>query len=50
MKKFLSLMIISAGFLFTSEDGAQIKIGYIKMDDMVSLLPETAKLVSIIER
>ena len=50
MKKFLSLMIISAGFLFTSEAGAQIKIGYIKMDDMVSLMPETAKLDSILEK
>lgn len=44
-------MIVSAGILFTTEAGAQaIKIGYIKMDDMVSLMPETAKLDSLLER
>lgn len=44
-------MIVSAGILFTTETGAQaIKIGYIKMDDMVSLMPETAKLDSLLER
>lgn len=50
MKKFLSLMIVSAGFLFATEASAQIKIGYIKMDDMVSLMPETARLDSLLER
>lgn len=44
-------MIVSAGILFATEAGAQaIKIGYIKMDDMVSLMPETAKLDSLLER
>jgi outer membrane protein len=50
MKKFLSLMIVSAGMLFAAEAGGQIKIGYIKMDDMVGLMPETARLDSLLER
>src|SRR5688500_3199731 len=50
MKKFLSLMIVSAGILFAAEASAQIKIGYIKMDDMVGIMPETARIDSLLER
>ena len=50
MKKFLSVIVLSAVLLFAGNAGAQIKIGYIKIDDMVSLMPETAKIDSLLER
>jgi outer membrane protein len=50
MKKILSLFVLSAGLLFATNAGAQMKIGYIKIDDMVSLMPETAKIDSLLER
>lgn len=50
MKKLLSVIVLSAGLLFAADAGAQIKIGYIKIDDMVSLMPETAKIDSLLER
>lgn len=50
MKKILSLIVLSAGLLFAADAGAQMKIGYIKIDDMVSLMPETAKIDSLLDR
>ena len=50
MKKLLTVILLTTGLLFASNAGAQMKIGYIRIDDMVSLMPETAKLDSILER
>jgi outer membrane protein len=50
MKKFLTVIVLTSGLLFAKNAGAQMKIGYIKIDDMVALMPETAKLDSIMER
>jgi len=50
MKKLLSVIVLGAVLLFSNNAGAQIKIGYIKIDDMVSLMPETAKIDSLLER
>jgi len=50
MKKFLTVVVFASGLLFTGSAGAQIKIGYIRIDDMVSLMPETAKIDSMLQR
>jgi outer membrane protein len=50
MKKFLSLIVVSTCLLIASEAGAQMKIGYIKIDDMVGLMPETARIDSLLEK
>lgn len=50
MKKFISVFVLSAGLLLAGDVSAQIKIGYIRIDDMVSIMPETAKIDSILER
>jgi outer membrane protein len=50
MKKILTVIVIAAGLLFTGKADAQVKIGYIQIDAMVSLMPETAKLDSVLER
>ncbi len=50
MKKFLSLIVLSAGLLFTATTSAQMKAGYISVDNMVGIMPETAKIDSMLER
>ena len=50
MKKFLSLIVLTAGLFFANESSAQIKIGYIRIDDMVGLMPETARIDSLLEK
>lgn len=50
MKKILSVFIIAAGLLMSAEAGAQTKIGYIRVDDVVGLMPETAKIDSVLEK
>ncbi len=50
MKKFISVFVLSAGLLLAGNVNAQIKIGYIRIDDMVGIMPETAKIDSILER
>lgn len=50
MKKILSVFIIAAGLLMSTEAGAQTKIGYIRVDDVVGLMPETAKIDSVLEK
>jgi outer membrane protein len=50
MKKFLTVVAVATGLLLAGNAGAQIKIGYIKIDDMVQLMPETAKIDSLLER
>ncbi len=50
MKKILSVIVLGAGLLFASNAGAQMKVGYIRIDDMVGLMPETQKIDSLLER
>lgn len=52
MKKFLTAFVLSAALLLagSSNVNAQIKIGYIRIDDMVAIMPETAKIDSLLER
>ena len=49
MKKILTVLVLTTGLLFAENAGAQIKIGYIRIDDMVGLMPETSKIDSLIE-
>ena len=49
MKK-LKLFSVALGLLIAASAGAQMKIGYISIDNMVALMPETAKIDSLIER
>lgn len=50
MKKFLSVIVLSAGLLFAGNVNAQMKAGYISVDNMVGIMPETAKIDSLLER
>lgn len=50
MKKFLSVIVLNAGLLFAVNVSAQMKVGYISVDNMVGIMPETAKLDSLLER
>ncbi|HQW43211.1 MAG: OmpH family outer membrane protein [Chitinophagaceae bacterium] len=50
MKKFFSVIVVGAGLLFAGTADAQMKAGYISVDNMVGLMPETAKLDSLLER
>jgi outer membrane protein len=43
MKKFLTAVVLATGILFANNVNAQTKIGYIKIDDIVGLMPELAK-------
>ena len=49
MKRFFIACTVAA-LLFTASANAQSKIGYISVDYVISLMPETAKLDSIINR
>jgi len=48
MKKFFTATIVMAVLLITSTAQAQVKIGYISVDNMVSLMPEAMSLDSIL--
>ena len=50
MKKFLSVIVLVSGLLLAENASAQMKIGYIRIDDVVGLMPETGKLDSLLER
>ncbi|HEV7782719.1 MAG TPA: OmpH family outer membrane protein [Chitinophagaceae bacterium] len=50
MKKFLSVIIVVAGLLLAGNASAQMKAGYISVDNMVGLMPETAKIDTLLER
>jgi len=49
MKRIFTVCTVAA-LLFTASANAQTKIGYISVDYVVSLVPETAKLDSILSR
>jgi outer membrane protein len=50
MKRLITVLVLSAGLLVAGNAGAQMKIGYIRIDEMVQLMPETAKLDSLLSR
>lgn len=50
MKKIFSVVVLAAGLIIANNAGAQTKIGYISIDNMVRLMPETAKIDSILEK
>ena len=50
MKKFLTAVVLATGLLIANNSSAQMKIGYIRIDDMVSIMPETGKIDSLLER
>lgn len=50
MKKIFTVVILAAGLLVAASANAQSKLGYISLETMVRIMPETAKLDSILER
>jgi outer membrane protein len=51
MKKFLTAFALAITLLLvTGSSNAQSKFGYISVDNMVALMPETAKLDSLMDR
>lgn len=50
MKKFFSMIVLAAGLMFAGNAGAQTKIGYISIDAMVRVMPETSKIDSLLEK
>jgi len=50
MKKFLTAVVVAASLLMGGQANAQMKIGYIKIDDMVAIMPETQRIDSLLER
>ena len=50
MKKIFTVLVLAAGLLFATSANAQSKFGYISVENVVQLMPETAKIDSILER
>ena len=50
MKKILSVFVVCTSLLFSGNLSAQMKAGYISVDNMVGLMPETAKIDTLLER
>ncbi|HSU29491.1 MAG TPA: OmpH family outer membrane protein [Chitinophagaceae bacterium] len=50
MKKLFTVMVVIAGLLCASSAGAQTKIGYISVDNMVGLMPDVNKIDSLLNR
>lgn len=50
MKKILTVVVVAAGLMLANNASAQTKIGYIRIDDVVALMPETGKIDSLLER
>ncbi|OQY92734.1 MAG: hypothetical protein B6D37_13380 [Sphingobacteriales bacterium UTBCD1] len=48
MKK-LKVVVAALGLFIAGTAGAQVKIGYISVDNMVGLMPETAKVDSMVQ-
>jgi len=49
MKKIISVLVIACGLLAATTAKAQ-KIAYIRIDDMVSLMPEAAKIDTLLSK
>jgi outer membrane protein len=50
MKKFVVILAVTGLFAFANAAQAQIKIGYINVENVLSLMPEVGKLDSILSR
>src|SRR5436190_22507871 len=50
MKKIISLVVIACGLLSATSVNAQAKIGYIRIDDVVGLMPEAAKIDTLLQK
>lgn len=50
MKKFVVILAITGLFAFANNAQAQIKIGYINVENVLSLMPEVGKLDSLLSR
>ncbi len=50
MKKFLTVVTLGISLFFAGDARAQMKIGYIRIDDMVSLMPEASKMDSLLQK
>jgi outer membrane protein len=50
MKKIISVIIIACGLIAGINANSQTKIGYISVDAMVSLMPETAKIDTLLQK
>lgn len=50
MKKIITGILLFAGFFFSGTANAQTKFGYISIENIVGLMPETAKIDSTLER
>jgi outer membrane protein len=42
MRKVVSVIVLAAGMLFANNTNAQVKIGYIRIDEIVGVMPELA--------
>jgi outer membrane protein len=49
MKRIFTVMMVAMG-LVAGSASAQVKIGYIRIDDMVSLMPQTGKVDTLIQQ
>jgi len=43
MKKLIAVVLVVSSFMFSGFADAQTKIGYVRIDDIVSVMPELAK-------
>jgi len=50
MKRLFTIVSVAVGLLIAGNAGAQLKIGYISVDQMVGIMPETARLDSLMDR
>jgi outer membrane protein len=50
MKKFFTVVLLAAGIFVAGNAHSQMKAGYISVDNVVSLMPETAKMDSLLQR
>jgi outer membrane protein len=50
MKKFFTAVVAALGLLIAGSAGAQSKVGYISVDQMVGVMPEVAKIDSLLEK
>ncbi|MGQ0737616.1 MAG: OmpH family outer membrane protein [Bacteroidota bacterium] len=50
MKKIFSVCVLALGLLMAGNAAAQTKIGYISIDNMVRIMPETTKIDSLLEK
>ena len=50
MKKNLTVVVLALGLLFAGNANAQSKFGYISVQNVVGLMPETGKIDSLLQR